>query len=503
MDKVFKILLILNLSLFSFTAYFVASSTYSSLPFSPQTPVMPENLKGVYFPPGCLNGRSFDGIVHYMEAAGLNLAVLHAKDPYGRLYWKSNNTIAQSMDASAPNSPLEKAIPKLKKKGIWTAAKLDVFQDSLLVTHNPEMGVMDSETGELWADHKGLHWANPYDMRVWDYTIALCQELIILGIDEIQFDYVRFPSDGDMSTIEYPIVIDGMAKEECIEKFLAYAHSKLKPTGIIISADLFGITAWKTKDFGIGQVLEKVAPYLDVICPMFYPSHFPENFLDLKHPGRYPHLVMKSSLEEMKKRTDKEIRPWIQGFWYSSAEIDAQLQGVRENEIRTWTVWNPSGRYAKTFDALAARTGKSFSKPQFYPQLEDLKSRDDHVIPGKTTIINQTCYQEGYSILSLDDSAAGEKNQYATISGVVSTLDESIIDRILTSRELEFNQWTSRRAKIMHVTNLIIQDLRIDPQRMTPSPIYIEWDGDCIFKKSIPPDRLELYLSQNEEFHPI
>ena len=499
MDKVFKILLILNLSLVSFTAYFVGFSTYSSLSFPVQSPVMPENLTGVYIPPARLYGRSFDGIVHYMEAAGLNLAVLHAKDPFGRLYWKSNNNIAQSMEASTPNSPLEKAISILKQKGIWTAVKMDVFQDSLLVAHNPEMGVMDSDTGKLWEDHKGLHWANPYDIRVWDYTIALCQELIKLGVDEIQFDYVRFPSDGNMSTIEYPIVLDGMTKEECIGKFLAYAHSKLKPTGIVISADLFGITAWKTKDFGIGQVLEKIAPYVDVICPMFYPSHFPKNFLDLENPGQYPHLIMKSSLEEMKKRTNKEIRPWIQGFWYSPEEIDAQFQGVIENGVQTWTVWNPSGKYGATFDALAARKGSPFPKPQFYPRLEDLKNKDDHVMPGKTTIINQTCYHEGYSILSLDDSAAGEKNKYATISGVVSTLDESIIDRILASRDLDFNQWTSRRAKIRHVTNLIIRDLRIDPQRMTPSPIYIEWDGDCVFTKSIPPGRLELYLSQNEE----
>ena len=190
-------------------------------------------------------GRTFEEIVYCMETAGLNLAVLHAKDPFGRLFWKSNNHIAKNMDASAPNASLETAISTFKQKGIWTAAKLDVFQDSLLVTNNPEMGVMDSETGKLWADHKGFHWANPYDIRVWDYRIALSQERIALGVDEIQFDYVRFPSDGDMSTIEYPIVIDGITKEECIGKFLAYANSKLKATGVTISVDVFGMTAWK------------------------------------------------------------------------------------------------------------------------------------------------------------------------------------------------------------------------------------------------------------------
>jgi hypothetical protein len=471
-----------------------------SFSFSAFSHTKPEKLTGVYFPSACLYGRSFEGIVHYMEASGLNLAVLHAKDPLGRLFWKSENSIAKNMEASAPNASLESAIHTLKQKGIWTVAKLDVFQDSLLVTYFPEMGVKDAETWELWADHKGLHWANPYDIRVWDYTIALCLELIEIGIDEIQFDYIRFPSDGDMSTIEYPIVIEGISKEECIGKFLACANSKLKPTGVALSADLFGMTAWKTKDFGIGQVLEQLAPHVDVICPMFYPSHFPEHFLNLKNPGQYPHRIMKSSLQEMKKRTNKEIRPWIQGFWYTPEEIDAQLQGVTESDIQTWTVWNPSGRYAETFDALSARSGTPLPKPQFYPPLEDLKDRDNLILPGQTKIINQTCYHEGYSILSLDDPAVDEKHKYTTISGVVSTLDESIIDRILTARKLDFNLWTSRRTKILHITNLIIKDLDIDPQRMSPFPIYIVWDGDCVFTKSIPQDRLELYLSHCEEF---
>jgi hypothetical protein len=470
------------------------TSSLSLLPSSTRSSTKPERLTGVYFPSACLYGRSFEGIVHYMEAAGLNLAVLHAKDPTGRLFWKSGNGMANKIKASAPNASLETAIPILKQKGIWTAVKLDVFQDSLLVTNNPDMGVRNSETRGLWADHKGLHWANPHDIRVWDYTIALCQELIELGVDEIQFDYVRFPSDGNMSFIEYPIVIDGITKEECIGKFLAYANSKLKPTGVLISVDLFGMVAWKSKDFGVGQVLEQIAPHVDVICPMFYPSHFPENFLNLKNPGQYPHKIMKSSLEEIKKRTDKEIRPWIQGFWYTPDEIDAQFKGVDDNSIQSWTVWNPSGRYAETFDALSARAGTQFPLPEFYTRLEDLRPRDDLVVPGQTRIINHTNYRDGYSILSLDDSIENGKNKYATISDVASTLDESIIDKILIKRNCPFTLWTSRRAKLLHITNLIIQDLDIDPQRMRPSPIYIDWDNECIFTQSIPPDRLELYL---------
>jgi hypothetical protein len=469
------------------------------LPNSVHPSVKPEQLKGIYFPSSSLYGRSFEGIVHYMQAAGLNLAVLHAKDPMGRLFWDSNNTTAKKMGAPVRSAPLAAAIRTLKQKGIWTAVKLDVFQDSLLVTNHPEMGVKDSETGELWTDRKALHWANPYDERVWDYTIALCLELVDLGVNEIQFDYIRFPTDGDLSTIEYPVILQDTSREECIGKFLAYVNSRLKPSGVVLSVDVFGLTAWKTVDFGVGQVLEQIIPHVDVVCPMFYPSHFPENFLNLENPGQYPYRIMKQSLEEMRKRTDKEIRPWIQGFWYTPEEILAQLQGVMENEVQNWTVWNPAGRYSQTFDALAIQAGVQFPKPEFYPSLKELRNRNNLVITGRTKIINHTSYREGFSIISLDEAIQGEKNEYATISDVVSTLDESIIDRILTNRKIDFSLWTTRRTKVKHIAELIIKDLGADPRRMRPAPIHIQWDGDCIFTGSIPSERSELYQNHNED----
>jgi len=458
----------------------------------------PEALTGVYFPSTCLVGRSFAGIVHYMEAAGLNLAVLHAKDPFGRLSWKSNNALAIEMGASASPAPLETAVRTLKQKGIWTAVKIDVFQDSLLVEKHPEMGVADSATGELWADRKGLHWANPYDRRVWDYTIALCLELVDLGVDEIQFDYIRFPSDGVLSIIQYPIMLEATSPKECIGKFLAYARSQLKPSGVTISVDVFGMTAWKSEDFGVGQVLEKITSYVDVVCPMFYPSHFPKNFLSLKNPGQFPYEIMKLSLEEIRKRTTAEIRPWIQGFWYMPEEIKAQLRGVSENSLYSWAVWSPSGRYSETFNALADLAGSPFPEPEFYPQLDVLRKHDDLVLAGLAKIVNTTCYREGYSILSLDDSANGQKTDYATLTDVALTLDESIIDRILRGRGIAVTKWTSRITKITHITNLIAQDLGIDPRRVRPAPIYIDWDNGCVFSRSVPAQRLESYQAHHE-----
>ncbi len=489
---------VLGLLLFLLIPASPVASTYNIKTDSASAAVATSDLKGLYFPAGCLSGRTFETMVHYMQAAGLDLAVLHAKDPLGRLFWKSENPTAQRISAVSSRTPLEAAISSLRQEGIWTAAKLDVFQDSLLVERFPEMGVMDSETGQLWADHKGLHWANPHDRRVWEYTVDLCLELIELGVDEIQFDYVRFPSDGNMSTLDYPIVLDDTSPAECIGKFLSYASSRIRPTGAILSVDVFGMTAWKSDDFGVGQVLEQISPHVDVICPMLYPSHFPTNFLSLEKPGQYPHRVMYSSLQEMKKRTAAEIRPWIQGFWYTPDEIDAQLRAVTETGIGAWTVWHPSGKYAKTFRALEARAGTPFPLPESYPSLEDLKARNDLVWTGHTQVINYTCYAAGCSILSLDESPDGGKYEYATIMGVVSTLDEAVSDRILATRGIALSAWANRYAKDTRIADLVLSDLDIDPRRMRTEPIYVDWEGIAVFSRSVPPEILARYVSQGE-----
>lgn len=449
--------------------------------------------KGVYFPSNMLAGRRFEGLLHYMEAAGMNLAVLHAKDPRGRLFWKSKNTTAAEIGAIASRVPLAAAVARLKSRGIHTAAKLDVFQDSRLVQAHPEYAVRDSETGEPWSDRKGLHWANPHDRRVWDYNIELCLELIGIGVDEIQFDYTRFPSDGDLSRLEYPVVQTGIPPSECIGGFLAYANSRLKPTGAMISIDVFGMTAWKTGDFGVGQVLENIAPHVDVICPMLYPSHFPENFLNLEFPGRFPYRIMFLSMMEIKKRTGRPVRPWVQGFWYTPDEIIAQLKGISDAETHSWTVWSPTGRYMSTFAALEKHLGIEIAPPEFYPPLDELKLAENRVQAGQSRLVNFTDYSGGFSILSLDEKIEGVPNLHGTLIDVAATLDEGIVDEILTRRDLDFNAFTSPYGKAVKIAELIQEDLDADPRRMRPAPIFVDWEGACVFTLSIPPDKLDSY----------
>ena len=341
-----------------------------------------DRFHALYVPPHKITQRTFDEIVHYATLTPVNAVVLHVKSPTGKLLWPSGNAMAIQLGVGAKRSGLEKHVARLKKDNIRTIAKLDVFADHQLAATMPALGVMDYSTDTPWTDANGLHWSNPGDSRVWDYNIVLSKELARMGFDEIQFDYVCFPSDGDLSIIRYPNTMPGFSKSECIKSFLEKAYDELKPLGVSISADIFGLTAWKTDDFGVGQVLEKMAPHLDVICPMFYPSHFPTGFLGKKSPGEFPEMIMEASMRSMMNRTDKPIRPWVQGFWYKPQQIVAQIDGIDKASGGSWSIWSPTGRYGLSYKAMAERSGVCLSRPTFYPSVEDLVSESDRSIRG-------------------------------------------------------------------------------------------------------------------------
>ncbi len=459
-----------------------------------------DRFHALYIPPHKLTQRTFDEIVHYATLTPVNAVVLHVKSPKGQLLWPSENAIAVQLGIGAKHSGLEKHVARLKKDNLRTIAKLDVFADHQLAAAMPELSVMDGSTDRPWSDANGLHWSNPNDSRVWDYNIALSKELARMGFDEIQFDYVRFPSDGDLSIIRYPNTIPGFSKSDCIKSFLERAYDELKPLGVCISADIFGLTAWKADDFGVGQILEKMAPYLDVICPMFYPSHFPPGFLGKQSPGEFPEMIMEASMRSMMRRTDKPIRPWIQGFWYQPQQIAAQIDGIAKASGSSWSIWSPTGRYGLSYQALADRSGVCLSRPKFYPIVTDLMSKIDQATRGQSAVVNYTSFSLGYSILSLEPSGNGNRSPYSTPAAILSTFEEGIIDHILKKRDIPFNPDAEPYIKRKLLSDLLCSDLEKDAHRMQPEPIYIDWAQDCTFiTKRIPKPRLDQYARSAQQ----
>ena len=179
------------------------------------------------------------------------------------------------------------------------------------------------------------------------------------GFDEINFDYIRFPSDGDMSDISYPWS-SSTPKTVVLENFFKYLSESLLDSGLTTSADLFGMVTTAQNDMGIGQILEKALPYFDYISPMVYPSHYPPNFEGFKNPEAHPYEIVNLSLKRAVERaivassSPEKIRPWLQDFGlkmtYGPNEVRAQIKAVNDLGLSSWMLWSASNRYTK--DAL-------------------------------------------------------------------------------------------------------------------------------------------------------
>lgn len=316
----------------------------------------PAEVKGVYAT-GWMAGSAkwFPRIVKFIDETEINSLVIDVKDDTGTISYRSEVPLAKELGVSESKIGSPAAMMKiLREHNIYPIARIVVFKDPFLARQKPEWAVKDINGG-LWHDRKGLCWVDPYNQSIWDYIIDIAKEAISLGFQEIQFDYVRFTSDGDLKRCVYPYN-NGELRQDVIKNFLQYAKDKLKPYNIPVSADIFGLTTSATDDLGIGQQFEKIIQSVDIVCPMVYPSHYAPGTFGLRIPDLHPYDTVYHGISDARKRIDKagvsntQLRPWLQDFslgnYYGRAQVQAQIQAVHDAGIREWIFWNPSCRYS-------------------------------------------------------------------------------------------------------------------------------------------------------------
>ncbi len=241
---------------------------------------------------------------------------------------------------------------ELDKRKIVPIARIVCFNDPLLSRKRPELAIKN-KSGGIWKDRKGSSYISPYNREVWDYLVQLGQDAARHGFREIQFDYVRFPSDGNISNIAYPKT--ATSHEDTIAAFLEYAHQRLEPMGVWVSADVFGLTLYVKDDLGIGQKIEKVARNVDIVSPMVYPSHYYAGSYNIANPNSHPYEIITASMKDAKRRlagTGALNRPWLQDFslggvQYGVAEVKKQIKAAEEQGFPEWILWDPGVSYTE------------------------------------------------------------------------------------------------------------------------------------------------------------
>ena len=254
----------------------------------------PEAVKAIYMTQCVVSTPSFrDSLVKLVEETELNSIVIDIKDFTGSIVFRSDNALLKDNGGKGCRSgDIREFIGKLHEKGIYVIGRITVFQDPYYTSIRPDLAVkLESATSTVWKDYRGLSFIEVGARDFWDYIVAIGKESYAVGFDELNFDYIRFPSDGNMKDIYFPfsekIVVSNpdIGKAEVVRNFFSYLHDNLKDTGAILSADLFGMTTTNPDDLNIGQIIEYAAPYFDYIAPMVYPSHYPKGFNGWKNPN--------------------------------------------------------------------------------------------------------------------------------------------------------------------------------------------------------------------------
>jgi hypothetical protein len=292
-----------------------------------------------------------------LQGWGLNTIELDVKDENGEVGFASKYApLAEEIGAAHPYYHPAQVAKLLHARGLYLIGRVVTFEDPILGEKRPDWAIHNSD-GSVWHNNGGLAWTDEYDKRVWKYNVDVAVSAAKAGFDEIQFDYVRFPSDGDLSLIRYPAVRnEPMSKT--IADFLTYATKRLRPLGVRISADVFGLAA--SHDLGIGQAPRKISRILDAIYPMVYPSHFGPGEYNIPDPDADPGRTVAFALADFHKQMlgkRAKLIPWLQDFslqhTYTIDQVRAQIVSAREAHARGFRLWNASGIY--THDALAAQ----------------------------------------------------------------------------------------------------------------------------------------------------
>ena len=327
----------------------------------------PQSIKGAYLTYyGVLDRSIRTRVLELVSRSELNAVIIDVKGDRGWITYKTEVPLALSVGAQGPAvfRDVEGFLAELRAQNVYTIARIVTFKDNVLATSKPEWAIIDTRTGRPWIDNEKLAWVDPFREGVWDYNIAIAQEAVRKGFDEVQFDYVRFPTDGRLSAARYSKVNSKDTRLPTIAGFLGRARQTLGPMGAFVGADVFGYTAFNENDTDIGQRIEELAPHLDFICPMVYPSGYHLGIPGYRNPVANPYHVVFESVRLIKKRssgTSVRVRPWIQDFRdyafdkriFGPGEVRAQIKGVDDAGGAGWMLWNPRNDY--TASALRAK----------------------------------------------------------------------------------------------------------------------------------------------------
>jgi hypothetical protein len=334
----------------------------------------PESVRGIYLTSHAVGDANIRArLLRLVEDTEINTVVIDIKETDGIVATHMGD-YAQIPFQEERMPGIQSLLEELYEREVYTIARIVLFKDQRWTEVFPEDAVKRKDDPQtVWTDYRGKKYVDPGAQAYWEYLVALSMRVHQMGFDEIQVDYVRFPSDGNMANTYYPHsqdkldVLGGMnGRVAVIDAFSRYYTSALRAQhpDIVLSADTFGMTTSLNNDLTIGQMQDSFMKYFDYVSPMVYPSHYPEFFVPLEgHPDNHPYEVVKKAMDDGVAKAQRagqdpdKLRPWLQDFtcsWcegyypYGAREVREQIQATYDAELDSWLLWNAGSRYTKT-----------------------------------------------------------------------------------------------------------------------------------------------------------
>jgi len=354
----------------------------------------PESVRGIYMTQCAAGTPSFrKDFLKMLDETALNAIVIDIRDYSGKIAFPTENPVLKEMVSDECGArDMKEWVQLLHDHDVYVIGRITVFQNPAYTKLHPEQAVQ-KKGGGIWKDKNGLAFVDVGAKEYWSTVVELSKESYALGFDELNFDYIRFPSDGDMKAAVYSFGA-GKSKAEALEEFFKYLHDNLKsenPQGDaswvpMMSADLFGYVTVHDDDLGIGQILERALPYFDYIDPMVYPSHYNSGFAGLKNVNSDTYKVVAVSMNTAVARTTatttrnaflgavaiastspqlyekksypaSAMRPWLQSFdypvEYTPAMVASQIKANEDAGLTSYLFWDAANRYRSLRQALA------------------------------------------------------------------------------------------------------------------------------------------------------
>ncbi|OGR84270.1 MAG: hypothetical protein A2901_03630 [Elusimicrobia bacterium RIFCSPLOWO2_01_FULL_54_10] len=250
---------------------------------------------------------------------------------------------------------LPEFLTELRRRGVYSIARIVVFKDKIVSEAHPAWAVKNPD-GTIWRDNAEKSWLDPYNKEVWEYTFSISKRCLELGFQEIQFDYIRYPSDGNTRLCRYSYANHNSSSAATnLEAFLEAANKRFKPMGANLSIDIFGLIPSVDHDMGIGQSFLRMTQWVDYVSPMVYPSHYAMGEYGIPNPNREPYKVVYRTMSDAKRKLGEnftKIRPYLQDFDYAGVkygpeEVRAQIQASEDVGVKEWLLWNAGSKYTK------------------------------------------------------------------------------------------------------------------------------------------------------------